>query len=121
LISVNYRDPRPIYEQLKDKLRRLILSGAIAEGEQLPSLRELAAELMINPNTIMRAYRELESEGYVYTVQGKGSFAGTLTQVDDSRKSALRKTFTDSARELLRLGMRPDELHEILKQEVEIL
>ena len=55
------------------------------------------------------------------TVQGKGSFAGTLTQVDDSRKNELRKTFADSARELLRLGLRPEELHEILKQEVEIL
>ena len=121
MISINYRDARPIYEQLKDKLRRLILSGAIAEGDRLPSVRELAAELMINPNTIMRAYRELESEGYLYTVQGRGSFAGTLSQVEDSRKRELRKKFADSARELLLLGVDAEELNTILKQEVEDL
>ena len=60
MISLNYRDPRPIYEQLEEKLRRLILSGAIAEGERLPSVRELASQLAINPNTIQRAYRELD-------------------------------------------------------------
>ena len=76
MISLNYRDPRPIYEQLEEKLRRLILSGAIAEGEKLPSVRELAARLAINPNTIQRAYRELEQAGFLYSVPGKGSFAG---------------------------------------------
>ena len=121
MISINYRDARPIYEQLKDKIRRLILSGAIAEGERLPSVRELAAELMINPNTIMRAYRELENEGYLYNVQGKGCFAGSLAHVESSRKSELRKTFTDSARELLQLGMSVEELCEILKREAEDL
>ena len=121
MISINYRDARPIYEQLKDKIRRLILSGAIAQGERLPSVRELAAELMINPNTIMRAYRELESEGYIYNVQGKGCFAGSLEHVENSRKSELRKTFSDSARELLRLGISVEELNDILKQEAEEL
>lgn len=121
MISLNYRDARPIYEQLKDKLRRLILSGAIAQDERLPSVRELASELMINSNTIMRAYRELEAEGYVYTIQGKGSFAGSLKDVDDGRKAQMRKTFSDSARELIRLGVSMQELHEILKQEVEKL
>ena len=75
MISLNYRDPRPIYEQLEEKLRRLILSGAIGEGERLPSVRELASQLAINPNTIQRAYRELENEGYIVSVPGRGSFA----------------------------------------------
>ena len=72
---------------------------------------------MINPNTIMRAYRELESEGYLYNVQGKGCFAGSLEQVESSRKMELRKIFTDSARELLGLGVSFEELCDILKQE----
>ena len=117
MISLNYRDARPIYEQLKERLRQLILSGAIREGERLPSVRELAAELAINPNTIMRAYRELEAEGFVYSVQGKGTFAGRLCEVDTSRKQLLMQTFRNSARELLQLGVTMEELSQILQQE----
>ncbi len=110
MFSLNYRDPRPIYEQLKEKLRRMILSSVLAEGEKLPSVRELAGELMVNPNTIQRAYRELEAEGYLYTVQGRGSFVGKLSEVDDSRRKELMTQFLDSARELLRLGVDSREL-----------
>ena len=74
MIDLNHRDPRPIYLQLKDSLRQQILAGALAEGEQLPSVRETAMSLAINPNTIQRAYRELEAEGWLQTVPGKGSF-----------------------------------------------
>ena len=75
MIQLNYRDSKPIYEQIKDGLRRLVITGSIAKDEKLPSVRELASELAITPNTIQRAYRELETEGYIYTVAGKGSFA----------------------------------------------
>ena len=67
-ISINYRDPRPIYEQVRDGLRRLIVSGTLPLGEKLPSVRELSTQLTINPNTIQRAYRELETEGYICSV-----------------------------------------------------
>ena len=70
MIQLNYRDARPIYEQIKAGLRRLIVSKAIATDDRLPSVREMAASLAINPNTIQRAYRELEKEGYVYTISG---------------------------------------------------
>ena len=72
VISLNYRDSRPIYEQIKDGLRRLIVTGAMAPDEKLPSVRALATQLSINPNTIQRAYNELENEGYIYSVPGKG-------------------------------------------------
>ena len=72
---LDYRDPLPIYEQLKQECKRLILSGVIAPGDKLPSVRELAGSLSINPNTIQRAYRELEADGYLISVPGKGSFA----------------------------------------------
>ena len=117
MISLNYRDARPIYEQIKERLRQLILSGAILEGERMPSVRELAAEVAINPNTIMRAYRELEAEGFVYSVQGKGTFAGRLCEVDTSRKQLLMQSFRNSARELLQLGVTMEELSQILQQE----
>ena len=119
MISLNYRAPGPIYEQIKTQLRKLILSGAIAEGEKLPSVRELAAELMINPNTIMRAYRELESEGYVYTVQGKGCFAEKLSRVDTGRRDQLLETFRSTVGELLSLGTAPEELQAIIQIETE--
>ena len=117
MISLNYRDARPIYEQIKERLRQLILSGAIREGERMPSVRELAAEVAINPNTIMRAYRELEAEGFVYSVQGKGTFAGRLCEVDTGRKQLLLQKFRDSAKELLQLGVTMEELSQILQQE----
>ena len=75
MIHLNRRDSRPIYEQIMDNLRRLIISGGMAPGDRLPSVRELAAQLAINPNTIQRAYRELESQGYLVTLPGKGTFA----------------------------------------------
>ncbi|MBQ1406276.1 MAG: GntR family transcriptional regulator [Oscillospiraceae bacterium] len=116
MISLNYRDPRPIYEQLEEKLRRLILSGAIAEGERLPSVRELASQLAINPNTIQRAYRELEQAGFIYSVPGKGSFAGKLSGVDESRRRELREKLTAIWTELLQLGEDPQELQALLKE-----
>ena len=74
MIALDYRDPRPIYEQVVQKLADLILAGVLQENEQLPSVRGLASELSINPNTIQRAYAELDRQGYTYTVKGKGSF-----------------------------------------------
>jgi GntR family transcriptional regulator len=114
LISLNYRDPRPIYEQLEEKLRRLILSGAIGEGEKLPSVRELASQLAINPNTIQRSYRELEQKGFIYSVPGKGSFAGKLSGVDEGRRRELREKLLAIWTELLQLGEDPEELRTLL-------
>ena len=74
MLHLNYRDGRPIYEQVKDGLRRLLVTGAIVPGEKLPSVRQLASQLAINPNTIQRAYRELELQEWIATVPGKGCF-----------------------------------------------
>ena len=87
MLNLDFRDTRPIYEQVKDNLRRLMVSGAIREGEKLPSVRSLASSLAINPNTIQRAYEALEAEGYLYSVPGKGSFAAAGSQVDSGRRS----------------------------------
>lgn len=75
MVTINYRDGRPIYEQVKDDLRRLVVTGAMQPGEKLPSVRELAVSLAINPNTIQRAYHELESEGYIVSVPAKAASA----------------------------------------------
>ena len=74
MIHLDYRDARPIYVQIADNLRSQIATGILQADDRLPSVRELAAELAINPNTIQRAYRELETQGWIATVPGKGCF-----------------------------------------------
>ena len=110
MLNLDYRDARPIYEQIKDGLRRLIVQGALRTDEKLPSVRSRATELAINPNTIQRAYEALEAEGYVYSVPGKGSFAAPNTGVDEGRRSELFQTFDQTAGELLFLGVSGEEL-----------
>ena len=110
MITLNYRDARPIYEQVRDGLRRLIVSGAIADGEKLPSVRALASQLAINPNTIQRAYRELETEGYICSVAGRGSYVCAQIPDDPARQVALLQQFDAAVQELLYLGMRSEEL-----------
>ena len=116
MISINMRDPRPIYLQIKEGLCRLILTGVLAEDEKLPSVRELAGQLAINPNTIQRAYRELEHEGFIYSVTGRGSFVAALSQVDDSRKAARLAEFRTAAQELMNLGMSRGALTAMLEE-----
>ena len=97
MLTLNYRDSRPIYGQIKDGLRKLIVTGALAPNEKLPSVRAMAMELAINPNTIQRAYAELEAEGFLYPIPGKGSFAAM--GADSARLR--REELTDRLRELI--------------------
>ena len=110
MLTINYRDSRPIYEQIMDELRKMIIAGVFAPDEKLPSVRELAQQLAINPNTIQRAYRELELSGYLYSVPGKGNFAGSHREVDESRKTELLAQLSAAARELRFLGVSEEEL-----------
>ena len=100
MIEINYRDSRPIYEQIKDGLRRLLVTGAIGKDEKLPSVREMASNMSINPNTIQRAYRELESEGYIYSVPGKGSFSAGNGEIDEKRRNEMKSKIVEIATEL---------------------
>lgn len=114
MITINTRDSRPIYEQVRDGLRRLITTGAIAPGGKLPSVRELASELAINPNTIQRAYRELESEGYIFSQPGRGSFAMECSEDLRERREKLWKALDETVSELKWLGVTEEELQEHL-------
>ena len=116
MISLNYRDSRPIYEQIRDELRKLIVSGALATDEKLPSVRALAAQLAINPNTIQRAYNELEAVGYIYSVPGKGSFAAGNDAAGARRREELLRQARDLLRELRYLGVSQEELAALLKE-----
>lgn len=110
MVQLNYRDAKPIYEQVKQGLRRLLISHAILPNEKLPSVRELAAALTINPNTIQRAYRDLEAEGYLYSLPGKGTFAGEYGSVPLNRQKFLFDRFDETVSELLFLSVSPEEL-----------
>ena len=116
MLHLDYRDARPIYEQVKDGLRKLMVSGVIQEGEKLPSVRSLASSLSINPNTIQKAYEALEAEGYVYSVAGKGSFAAPQTGVDIHRREQLLEQWRALTAELLYLGVEPRTLRDQLTE-----
>ena len=119
MLHLDYRDARPIYEQVKDGLRKLVVTGIIAEGEKLPSVRALASSLAINPNTIQKAYEALEAEGYVYSVPGKGSFAAPHAGVDVLRREQLLGQLDALVNELAELGLSTEEIcGHIRKKEV---
>lgn len=116
MIQLNYRDAKPIYEQIKDGLRKLVITNSLIANEKLPSVREMASKLAINPNTIQKAYWELEAEGYVYTVAGKGTFVAERKEVLGVRNEELMKEFDEVVTELLFLAMDEDSLKTRIEQ-----
>ena len=106
----DFSGDRAIYVQIAEQVKLRIIAGIYPVGTRLPSVRELAQELAINPNTIQRAYRELESEGYIYSVPGKGSFAGEKREVGSERLDELLRLFDETVRELFFLGVTRDTL-----------
>ena len=89
MILIDYNDKRPIYEQIIDRFQTLIINGALEPNMQLPSVRSLAIELSINANTIQRAYSELEREGYIYSVKGRGNFVRDDKSLAEKQKAKL--------------------------------
>ena len=110
MMQLNFRDVRPIYSQIIDNFRTQIRAGVLLPGERLPSVRELAGELAINPNTIQRAYRELEMEGWIASVPGKGSFVCGIPGSEKGEKDALLKTLEETVQALLQKGMTVEEI-----------
>ncbi|MBR5157029.1 MAG: GntR family transcriptional regulator [Clostridia bacterium] len=117
MINLDFSDRRPLYEQIKEKFKELIISGAVNEHDKIPSVRELASSLAINPNTIQRAYKELEEEGFIYSQRAKGSFIAPIKKAQTEEFiSALYKNLQDAAAELLYRGESPESLkHEVDK------
>ena len=105
MFSVNYKDPRPIYEQIKSALRREMTEGTLPPGAQLPSVRELAQSLAVNPNTIQRAYRELEADGRIFSVPGKGNFVADGFRADAETIRALFRELDETAAKLRAAGV----------------
>lgn len=115
MLALNYRDSQPIHHQVKDSLRRLIASGALQPGEKLPTVRAMAAGLAINPTAIQRAYTELESEGFICTVPGEGSFAQPEA-ANAARRAALMAQLQCLIAELRMLDVSSEELLAVIEE-----
>ena len=117
MIQLDFGDHRPLYEQIKDKIKELIINGVLSENESIPSVRELATSLAINPNTIQKAYKELESEGYIYSLKAKGSFVAPREEIsENSKTNELFESLESTLKELKFLGTPKGELEEMINK-----
>ena len=110
MVHLDYRDVRPIYAQIIDGIKEQITAGILRAGDKLPSVRELASELAINPNTIQRSYRSLESDGWIVTVPGKGCFVSANGNCQEQERKKQLAVFDEACAALLALGMTREEL-----------
>ena len=117
MFRLDYSDGKPIYEQIKDNFKQLIIEGVLKTDDRIPSVRELAISMAINPNTIQKAYKELEFEGYVYSVRAKGVFVSKLENIASEKNTdKLYKNLEDAVKELYFLGENKDKLIETIKK-----
>ena len=114
IILIDYSERRPIYEQVAEKIAELIIRGVLPPESQLPSVRSLAMDLSINPNTIQRAYQELERKGYTYSVPGKGSFVSQRTEYLEEQRENILEEQRGLAERAMRLGMDPRLLKNVI-------
>lgn len=119
MIILDYKDRRPIYEQVSEKFKELMLCGVISENEAMPSVRNLAMDLSINPNTIQRAYAELERQGYIYTVKGKGSFVAENTAMKENRKKEILIQVSEVIDEAIQIGIPGEEIKKMVEIQYE--
>ena len=113
---IDYNDKRPIYEQIIDRFQTLIINGALEPNMQIPSVRSLAIELSINANTIQRAYSELEREGFIYSVKGRGNFVRDNKSLAEKQKAKLLHDFQTQIKACRSLGIEKRELEHYLDE-----
>lgn len=118
MIILDYRDSRPIYEQVVEKFKMLILKGVLQQDEKMPSVRNLAMELSINPNTIQRAYATLESQGYIYTIKGKGNFVSDKATLMKDYQKEISSQLSEVCKQAASAGMGREEFMALVKESV---
>ncbi|MBQ7360366.1 MAG: GntR family transcriptional regulator [Lachnospiraceae bacterium] len=116
MILLDYRDKRPLYEQVEEKIEHLIVCGVLKPNSKMPSVRSLAMELSINPNTIQRAYANLEQAGFLYTIVGRGNFVSPESSWQSSKHKALKADLTKVLEQALDAGMSPASIQQIFDQ-----
>ena len=110
MIVIDYQDRRPLYEQIVEKFKALIVRGVLLPDEQMPPVRKLAMDLSINPNTIQRAYAELERQGFIYPVKGRGSFVSPEGKIVEEKKNQYRQKLLGILMEGRELGFGKEEM-----------
>lgn len=115
MINLDYKDGRTLHQQIEDGFRELIISGILQTDEQLPSVRELSISLTVNPNTVQKAYKELENAGLIYSVKGKGNFVSPAKEYkNDKRIEALYDELRTAVKELMYLGEAKDKIENLI-------
>ena len=115
MIVLDLKDSRPLYEQIVERFQYLILCGVLPEDEKLPSVRNLAMELSINPNTIQKAYGELERNGFIYSVKGRGNFVAANNSLKEAKKEEIKAQILALVKEGESIGLTKDEILELLQ------
>lgn len=110
MIIIDYKDRRPIYEQVMERFEELILKGVLEPQSQMPSVRSLAMELSINPNTIQRAYMEMERKGLIYTVKGRGSFIADSEHLLEIKKAEVLVAMDNIIKEAREVGISQEDI-----------
>ncbi len=116
MIVIDYKDNRPLYEQIVERFQVLIERGVLKPQEQMPSVRSLAMDLSINPNTIQKAYAELERRGYIYTVKGRGNFVSYDEELKEKRRNQQLEEFKTKAVQAMETGVTKAELLQIVNE-----
>lgn len=116
MISLDYKDGRTIHEQIEARFRELIVNGILLPDEQMPSVRELSMSLTVNPNTVQRAYKQLEAQGFIYSVKGKGSFVASVKDVkNEERIEEMYTALTEAVKELMYMGESKETVENIIR------
>ncbi|HKM28624.1 MAG TPA: GntR family transcriptional regulator [Anaerovoracaceae bacterium] len=118
MFQLDMKSRKSIYEQVIDNLKELIMTGVLAEGERLPSVRDLSKQITVNPNTVLKAYKELERAGYVYTTSGVGTFVAAKEDIlmDDKKIDDIKREILSAFKDLQYLGLTYDEAVAIVKE-----
>jgi GntR family transcriptional regulator len=118
MILIDHKDKRPMYEQIIERFRQMILCGAMEPNSPMPSVRSLAMELSINPNTIQRAYQELERMGYIYTIKAKGSYVSEAAVKEENKRREIMAELQPIVNKAYMTGFNDDDIREMLEQSI---
>ncbi len=117
MLRLDYKDSKSLHEQIEDGFKNLIINKILAENEQLPSVRELSLTLTVNPNTVQKAYKELENDGFIYSIKGKGNFVAPVSFTKDSKKiNELYENLESSIKALIYLGEDEEKIDSFIKK-----
>ena len=117
MIKIDYKDSRSLHQQIEDGIKSLIINKIFIENQQLPSVRELSIELTVNPNTVQKAYKELEADGYIYSIKGRGNFVSPVSHTkDDAKIKELYKNLENTVKSLMYLGEDREKISEVINR-----